>query len=117
MSKRDQDQIDVAAEARKQLEAISQELPGDVTQRLQQARRQAMASVDEPRPWRINWVAGGALASILLAVTVLTTTFNATAPFPLVSDPDEFAAAQDLELLEELEFIAWMIEVDDDQSG
>jgi len=87
----------------------------EVAHRLAAARHRAVALLDEPSqpalPRLLPW--GSALAgaaALALAIGLWPGSGDeGLAPLPLV-DADEMAAAQDLELLEELEFIAWLDE-------
>jgi len=84
------------------------DLPESVQQRLAAARREAVNTADSPQ--RSYWPAflgTGALASAAV-VLVLLMPRSATNTWPLLEDT-EMAAAQDVELLEELEFVAWML--------
>jgi len=86
-----------------------------VAERLAAARRQAVALLDGPEqtaaPRFLPWGAALTSAAALLLAVVFWPGANdgALAPLPPM-DADELAAAQDLELLEELEFIAWLDE-------
>lgn len=92
-----------------------QQVDPAVAERLAAARQQAVALLDGPErkalPRLLPW--GAALtsaAALLLAIVFWPGPGDSgLAPLPLV-DADELAAARDLELLEELEFIAWLDE-------
>ena len=92
-------------------------LSPEILQRLQSARRLAVATFDAraatPRvPPR--WVPAGALATTVLAVGLATTTMD-TRELPNVGDARALVAAQDVELLDDLEFLAWL--PDDDHAS
>jgi len=92
-----------------------QQVDPAVAERLAAARRQAVALLDGPQPSALPrllpWGAAVTSAAALLLAIVFWpgARDGSLAPLPLV-DADELAAAQDLELLEELEFIAWLDE-------
>lgn len=85
----------------------------EVAARLQAARRQAVEIADQPTPAVSPWprVAGvsGALAAALLVAVVVRTPTDTLPRMPA----EELAAAQEAELLEELEFVAWMVAMDE----
>ena len=88
-------------------------LPEGVSDRLAAARREAIAESARP-PARVAlpspWLPVGALATTVLAVAV-SVTVSDTRTLPVVDDARALAAAQEVELLEDLEFLAWL---DDD---
>ncbi len=109
-----------------------QEIDLDVRERLSAARRQAVIVADKNRaadtniaadknrvadneytswlrPWSIGL--GGSAAAAVLMVAVFVGSGEQELP-PL--DLDEFAVAQDAELLEDLEFVAWMLALETD---
>jgi len=77
----------------------------DVRTRLAAARRRAVASLDAPvlRP-PARWVPVGALATTLLAVFLSVAVQR---PPPLV-DEQQLATVEDMDLLIDLEFVAWL---------
>ncbi len=99
------------------LRQAADDVPDEVARRLQDARRQAALAAEEPRARRLRPIfavsAGVAVAALALAMGL-----NLSAPAPadiplLPAGSDlEFAVSQELELLEELEFIAWLEEAD-----
>ena len=85
-------------------------VPVDIADRLAAARRAAVAEADSAS--RINWFPlGGALAAALLIVALFVP--RADDRLPLLNE-QELAAAQDVELLEELEFVAWLVAMEED---
>jgi negative regulator of sigma E activity len=89
--------------------------PAGVAERLATARRQAIAEAVAGRPAvqrapPRRWVPVGALAATLLAVVMLRQ--GAEVPALPLDDDVQLAAVADLELLENLEFAAWMVEAD-----
>jgi hypothetical protein len=102
-----------AARVRRVLDA--QTLPVGVAERLAAARRRALAAaaggssaVRHAPPRR--WVPVGALAATLLAVVMLRQ--GASVPALPLEDDVQLAAVENLELLENLEFAAWMVDAD-----
>ncbi len=84
-------------------------IDADVAARLSDARRQAVSVADTGTPAPVWWrhAAGiGAAAAIAFATVIV---YRApTDVIPRLDEP-EMAAAQDLELLEDLEFAAWLV--------
>jgi len=102
-----------AEHAGQHLRAVEGNLPNEVTQRLRAMRSSAVASIEHQQTrsavtpgWWSPGVTGGVLAAALL-VFVLTITPQSL-PLPDL-DAQELAASQDVELLEDLEFVAWML--------
>ena len=90
----------------------------DVQQRLARIRREAVQIAEESSsPWRrIAWFPGGrslaaltAAAGFALAVWLGVRVGSEPPPLPVLDEP-EVAVVQELELLEELEFLAWLEE-------
>ncbi len=106
----DQQWADHAAERLRQHE---HDVPNDVNQRLQAARRAAVAAADE-KPGVTDWwprAAGAGTAAVALMVAALVL-YSPVDTLPRI-DAAELAAAQEAELLEELEFVAWMIAMEE----
>lgn len=84
-------------------------VPEATAARLHQARQQAIAALEVdrlgwlPRPW-VPTLAYA--ATLMFAVGVWYQTL--LPPLPSLDDPREAAAAQEFELLDDLEFVAWM---------
>lgn len=95
-------------------------LPPEVSARLAAARRAAvarMAEQDEPR--RVPWLgmpgllpAGGLLAAGV-AAAILWPVAQSPLQLPALDD-NEMAAATEMEMLDEIELIAWLLEQDAD---
>jgi hypothetical protein len=85
-------------------------VPADVVERLGAARRAAVARVDRPVPAPLAaWIPAGAMATTLIAVGLLVVEFSGReVPLPV----EEVQAVQHLELLEDIELFAWMVEQD-----
>jgi len=78
----------------------------DVRSRLATARRRAVASFDTPvvrAPAR--WVPVGALATTLLTVFLSVAVQR---PLPPLVDAQQLATVEDMDLLMDLEFVAWL---------
>lgn len=85
----------------------AQALAPDLTERLATARRRAVASVDSPIPRApAAWVPVGALATTLLAVGLVVAIDSNTAPS--LEDDTQIATIEDMDLLMDLEFVAWL---------
>jgi hypothetical protein len=90
-------------------------LPDQVIERLATARRRALAEAAAGQAARLpapgRWLPVGALAATLLAA-VLLGRGAPPAPAPPLEDDVQLAAVENLELLENLDFAAWMVETD-----
>jgi hypothetical protein len=119
MTERDETQVPQDVEAR--LQALAREasraVPTEVMERLGNVRREAVALLDEPPSrWSaaLGWpgLATGMVATALVG-TIGVWLYLGPGPdplaVPLVTEP-EVAIVQDMELLEELEFLAWLEE-------
>jgi hypothetical protein len=101
------------------LEALARqatgEVPADVSERLAAMRREAVQVLEDERPssWIRQWspvtasMAGAAFALVVALWLVLQP--DEDIALPLASEP-EAAIVTDMDLLEELEFIAWLEE-------
>ncbi len=105
------------ARLKEALRAEREKLPEDVRERLAASRRQAVALLDEAesRRWSLADLFGprGLVVAAAASVAAVALWVGLSAPedpaLPLLSAP-EVAVVQDLELLEELEFLAWLEE-------
>jgi hypothetical protein len=95
-----------------------QSLPPDVIARLAASRRAAVAAVPE-RPVYVppTWLPVGAMAATLVAAVLLRPAMDGDGVTPLLDDDIQLAAAENLDLLENLEFAAWMDESDGSDEG
>ncbi len=85
-------------------------VPADIADRLAATRRAAVARVDRPVPAPLSaWIPAGAMATTLVAVGLLVVEF-AGRDVPLLVE--EVQAVQHLDLLEDIELFAWMVEQD-----
>ena len=93
------------------LEGLEQRsVPADIGERLAAARRAAVARVERPVPIPLgSWIPAGAMATTLLAVGLLVVEFG-DRDLPLLVE--EVRAVQHLELLEDIELFAWLVEQD-----
>ncbi len=89
-------------------------LDGHVLSRLNQARHAALEELSAVRPRRWLWVPVAAVATVAATVVVLRLAGPGRVPDGLpavasqVDDLEIMLAEEDLELLEELEFYAWL---------
>lgn len=99
-----------AERAKELLDASEDSLSPEVRARLAQMRREAVMLAESKAPFSLleSLVPAGALAATLSAVVAFW--LFATAPLPSIyEDEAQQLAAEDMELLEDLEFVAWMI--------
>ena len=117
------------ARLRERMRQEADSVPDDVAIRLAAARRRAVAEFEELPPaarWLRFWFASGrglgalgATAAVALAVGLLLRGDDQVGTLPsglVLADEAEIAAAQEVELLSELEFLAWL-EADDVDAG
>jgi hypothetical protein len=90
------------------LRETERDLDPQTLDQLAAARRAAVASADSSTPWLSPWLLGfgGTAATAALVLAIALTSVEPELP-PL--DQIEFAVAQETELLEDLEFVAWMM--------
>ena len=110
MSDRQNDELE--QRAREALRRSELDIDPERVQRLQQARREAVAAAERslavPSSSRLWWwLPTGAVAAVALVVGLMLN--PAPEPIPVL-DPLEMSAAQDMDLLTELEFMAWILE-------
>ncbi len=98
------------------LDESADAIDGPTLSKLHQARSRAVERAQSRRFTVNQWVPAGAVAAsfALVAVTYL----QAPEPLPhIYEDPVQQATAQDMELLEDLEFIAWLAAQEDASDG
>ena len=96
-------------------------LPDDVQRKLRLARAEAVAQLEaqgslaETLFGRRRWLlpVGGVAAAVVLAVAVNQ---GGSAPLMPVLDEQELAAVADMDMLEDIEFLAWMLEESDGET-
>ena len=93
------------------LDKSSEQLDGHVLSRLNQARHAAVEEISAARPRRWLWAPVAAAATAAAVVVVLRLAGPGQVPDGLpvaLDDLEIMLAEEDLELLEELEFYAWL---------
>jgi hypothetical protein len=97
------------------LASDARDIAPEIAERLAVMRTSAVAQFERtPRRFQFSWVAASGVAAALATVTLAAGLFlfsraELVPEMPAAVEP-EFAAAQDLELLTELEFLAWLEE-------
>ena len=95
------------------LDDSAESLDGHTRSRLHQARNRALASGRWRSPW-LNWSLTGSLAASLAVAVLLLNPSDSTPPLPdIYADPVQQAVAEDLELMDDLDFIAWLVMEED----
>ena len=96
------------------LRASEHDLDPEVLQRLDTIRRAAVAEAElaQTKLWQrpMVWGMGGSVAAAALVFAVFVG--SGASELPPLDQPD-FVVAQDAELLEELEFVAWMMAMEE----
>ncbi len=93
-------------------------LPDDVKRRLRLARAEAVEQVGNTHAGTFfgsgRWLLpAGAAASLALAVVLVGNNHTEVMP---VLDEQELAAATEMDLLDDIEFLAWMLEEEGDEA-
>lgn len=117
MTDKDEDLEKTANALGAQLRQAELDVPSMVAQRLQAARRQAVAQAQsavasEPGWSRFTGWSAAASALLVLAVGVAVFVPKPVDTMPRMNEA-EIAAAQESELLQELEFVAWMVAMEE----
>lgn len=105
------EQNDVESRTRAAFDASVESLDGRTRSKLTRARHAAIEELHQSarRPWQRASVVLGGLSAAVLAVWVAIGQFTPVTPSEIVLDDMEFVAdAPSLELLEEVEFYAWV---------
>lgn len=107
-----------AAAAGAQLRQDELEVSPEVAQRLQAARRLAVDEAESSLRNRTPWwpkiaTAGVAVSAAFVVVVSLTVYLQAPLDTLPRMDESEMAAAQEADLLAELEFVAWMVAIEE----
>lgn len=98
------------------LAASEETLPPGIASRLAAARAEALAQRSTPRGWMPVGYGALAAAAVLLLAVFLDAEEAPDVPAPVLThaaevlppDPTELDLAMDLELVEDLEFLAWL---------
>jgi len=93
------------------LDQSIEHLDGHTLSRLNQARHRALAQTEKPRFFNAQWIKAGAIAAVI--ITLVNGWMMFSSPNNQQFNTDGFdlvVANEDFELMQELEFIAWMIE-------
>lgn len=117
MTDRKQTDTQWADQAAQQLRAAERDIDPDIAAKLQAARARALKAAQARHPHR-GWVpgllgAGAAAAAVVFTVLLYSPAETTSDLLPFLEEA-EMAAAQDAELLENLEFVAWMLEYDEE---
>ena len=108
----DKSDPDLPPELAQALKSEAQQVAQPVAGRLRDARVEAVRQIDQPAPISINWLRGGLVATAAMMILVVMVTTRSPEPIPrlpLVGE-QEAALVTDMELLEQLEFLAWLEE-------
>ena len=100
------------ARVRDVLDAGDATLDDRVQAQLATARRVAVQELDTRRPSDVGrWIPASAAACMLIAVGMFTWSVRLPT-LPVYDDVEAADAARDLDLLDDIEFVAWMVERD-----
>jgi len=101
--------------AREILDEQTENLDASTLSRLHQARSKALAGARQKSPW-ILWAPAGAVAAGILSVGIYLNQYpgqlstGGEPPLPAIyQDPMEQIAAENMDLMDDLEFIAWLV--------
>lgn len=106
---------DWAHTAGERLRNAELQIPADVQLKLQDARRAAVMSAETatPQPWQ-PWYATAASGTVVAVAALVIVLMSGPQMIEIPNlNEQELAAAQEVELLEELEFVAWMLTMED----
>lgn len=93
------------------LDQSVEHLDGHTLSRLNQARQHALEQAGRPRLPHAHWLKAGAVAAVLLTLINGWLMFTATDSQPINSEDFELIVVnEDFELMQDLDFVAWMIE-------
>ena len=111
------DEDELAGSVRDSLEQSLEHLDAATLSRLNQARQNAL-TIKQRRVSGLPWLAAGSLAviaiSILASRLLLTSpdTLNDNMPLASIDDAEFIVVSEDIELLENLDFVSWMVTQD-----
>ena len=95
--------------AKRLLNESTDNLDGATLSRLHQARSKAIESSGVKSPWWFGWTTAGAVAASL-TVGIIYFDQQQMPPLPnIYEDELQQAAAEELELIDDLDFIAWLV--------
>jgi len=112
----DDNKSDSLAELARDLHALNSRVPDDVANRLRTVRQDAVAAVDKPGRTAGFWVPAGlatSAAAVLVTIALLPGPeqgIDGIESLPVNLAADELAVINELEVLEDLEFLVWMEE-------
>jgi hypothetical protein len=105
------------ARVRDVLDAGDAALDDRVRAELAAARRNAVNALDVRRPSTIGrWIPASAAACTLIAVGMFSWSVRLPT-LPVYDDAEAAEAAQELDLLDDIEFVAWMVEQEGDDAA
>jgi len=95
-----------SARVKELLDEKTEGLDVETQRRLRQARLRALESMPQRPEWHM-WAPAGAVAAGLLAVGIYLN--QDQPPLPVIyQDPEQQAVAENMDLLDDLEFVAWL---------
>jgi len=93
------------------LDESIEHLDGHTLSRLNQARHRALAQTEKPHFFNAQWIKAGAIAAVIITLVNGWMMFSSPSIQQMNTDGFELVIAnEDFELMQELDFIAWMIE-------
>ncbi|MCZ6711923.1 MAG: DUF3619 family protein [Gammaproteobacteria bacterium] len=104
---------DFEARLQHALESSTNDIDPEIVERLASMRRSAVAQIDQRQTSRLRgWVPvyAAAFATVVVAFGVFLFRGDGLVEMMPAADEPEIAAAQNVELLTELEFLAWLEE-------
>ena len=114
MSEMNRDDEQWAAQAGLQLRSVEGDLPETVAEDLRRARQRAVNLADKaPRSDRFRfWPQLGGFGVLTAAVFFVVVLLGSPVDTLPNLGVEEMAAVQEVELLEDMEFLAWLVEMD-----
>ena len=101
---------DLLKTSRDALNESVEHLDASTLSRLNQARQKALSQENNRPVINISWIPAGALTALSIAIVV---GLLLSSPEPALNNLDEaefMASNEEIELMEDLEFVAWLIE-------
>jgi hypothetical protein len=93
------------------LDQSIEHLDGHTLSRLNQARHHALDQTARPRLFNTQWLKAGAIAALIFTVVNGWMMFSASKIQQMDTDDFELIVVnEDFELMQDLDFVAWMIE-------